>query len=164
MPIADDKVRVFEDSVLLPALQELSESPALGRDFDIEVVVTRPAKNAVSEELLANLEGALRRRAGPSLVLTERPRKDPAAPAVAGIYVMTPFYELSGDEASASPGVMFWMRFNNKLHAFAHRYDNAIARHPVSQITRPHVLNHVLNSLTFFKLYAWSQTPFPGYR
>ena len=163
MGIADDKLKVFEDGVLLPSLEEISKAPGLLRDFECELVVKRPAKDAPGEELLGNLEGALRRRAGPSLVLVDRNRPGDV-PAVAGRYVVTAFYELDGDQAWAAPGVMFWMRFNNKLHAFAHRYDNAIARHAVEKITRPQVLNHVLGSLSFYKLHAWSPTPFPGYR
>jgi len=56
------------------------------------------------------------------------------------------------------------MRFNNKLHAFNHRYDNAVARHRVEDVTRPHVLNHFLGSFDFYKLYAFFEQRFPGYR
>lgn len=160
---ADERIHTFEQSVLLPALDEIAASPALGRDFAPTVVKARPAADAGVEELLASLAGALRRRAGPSIALVDR-KVRPNVPAVAGRYVVTTFYEVAGDDAYASPGVMFWMKFNNKLHAFAHRYDNAVARHRVEEIQRTQVLNHVLNSLTFYKLYAWSDAPFPGYR
>lgn len=163
MVIADDKLKVFEDSVLLPSLEEISQAPRLLQDFSCELVVKRPSADAGVEELLGSLAGAMRRRAGPSLALVDR-KAPPDVPAVAGRYVVTAFYEVAGDDAYAAPGVMFWMRFNNKLHAFAHRYDNAIAKHRVEDITRPHVLNHVLGSLTFYKLHAWSPTAFPGYR
>jgi len=34
----------------------------------------------------------------------------------------------------------------------------------VEDVTRPHVLNHVLRSFDFYKLHVFSEKPFPGYR
>ncbi len=45
-----------------------------------------------------------------------------------------------------------------------HGYDDEIAYHAIEDITREHVLNHVLRSRDFYKLYALSDRPFPGYR
>jgi hypothetical protein len=161
--LADAKIAVFEDSIALPALTEVTSSPALQRDFLADMVVKRPLSDARSEELLGNVAATFRKRPGTSLLLTDRkPPQDIAA--IGGRYAMTIIYDVQGDEVYASPAVMFWMAFNNKLHGFAHRYDNAIARHRVEDITRLQVLNHVLNSVTFYKAYAYAPAPFPGYR
>jgi hypothetical protein len=159
----DDKIRTFEQSIVLPALAEVCASPALQRDFAAEVVVERPHADAPSEELLATLAATFRKRTGPSLLLANL-EPPPDVIAIGGKYAMTVLYDLQGDDVHAAPGVMFWMKFDNKLHAFAHRYDNAIARHAVERITKLHVQNHVLNSLTFYKLHAFAPTAFPGYR
>ena len=156
-------VKTFEQTILGPALEEISRAPALLREYAVEVVTKRPSGDENAEELLEALAGAMRRPAGPSLVLTSR-NIPPDLSRLAGRYTMTVFYEMAGDEAYASPAVLCWMRFNNKLHIFAHRYDNDIARHRVQDVTRPHVLNHVLRSFDFYKLYAFSEKPFPGYR
>jgi hypothetical protein len=160
---ADAKIAVFEDSIVLPALAEVTAAPALNRDFAADLVVKRPLADAQSEELLGNLAATFRRRTGPSLVLTDR-NPPPRIAAIGGRYAMSVLYDAQGDEVYASPGVMFWMAFNNKLHGFAHRYDNAIGRHRVEDLTRKHVLDHLLGSVSFFKLYAYAPTPFPGYR
>lgn len=160
---ADEVIAVFEDSVVLPSLQEVVESKALQRDFAPELVLKRPVADAQAEELLTNIAATFRKRTGPSLLLTERNPPAQRA-AIGGRYAMTVLYDVAGADVFAAPGVMFWMAFNNKLHAFAHRYDNAIARHRVQDITRPQVLNHLLNSLSFYKMYAYAPTPFPGYR
>jgi len=157
------KVKTFEQSILLPALEEIGRSPALLRDYTVEVVAKRPSLDENAEELLESLAGAMRRPAGPSLVITSR-QVPPELSRLAGRYTMTVFYDAQGEEAYASPAVLLWMRFNNKLHIFAHRYDNDVARHRVEDVTRPHVLNHVLRSFDFYKLYAFSEEPFPGYR
>jgi hypothetical protein len=160
---ADAKIAVFEDSIVIPALAEMTSAPSLQRDFAADMVMKRPLADAKSEELLSTIATTFRKRTGPSVVLTDR--KAPAGiAAIGGRYAMSVLYDVQGDEVYASPGVMFWMAFNNKLHGFAHRYDNAIARHRVEDITRVQVLNHVLNSLTFYKVQAYSPAPFPGYR
>ena len=160
---ADRKIRHFEDSVLLRALAEIAQSPRLLTEFAAEVVTKRPHADAGVEELLASLTHAFRRRAGPSLVLSNRERPSDVS-AVAGHYVMTTLYDVDGDQVFAAPAVIFWMRFNNKLHLFDHRYDHAVPRYPVQDVTRKEVLDHVLRSFDFYKVYALSDQPFPGYR
>jgi hypothetical protein len=81
-----------------------------------------------------------------------------------GRYVMTTLYAIRNDEVYAAPAVLFWMRFNGKLHAFNHRYDNEVRLHRVEDVTRSHILNHILNSFDFYKLEAFADQPFPGYR
>jgi len=160
---ADAKIAVFEDSIVLPALTQVTGSEPLTRDFVAELVVKRPVADAASEELLTNIAATFRKRAGSSLMLVDR-KAPPGIARIGGRFGLTVIYDVQGDEVYASPGVMFWMAFNNKLHGFAHRYDNAIARHRVEDITRVQVLNHLLGALSFYKLYAYAPTPFPGYR
>lgn len=164
MTVADERIKTFESDVLLPALTEVSNSPALLKEYEAEVVAKRPSADAAAEELLSELAGAIGRRAGPSLVLKNR-NVPPGLSRLAGRYVMTVFYQVDHNESVlVSPGVIFWMRFNNKLHAFNHRYDNNVERHSVEEVLRSHVLNHILGSFDFYKLYAFSDQPFPGYR
>jgi hypothetical protein len=160
--VVDEKIGVFESGVLIPALTEVSQSNALLSEYEAEVVARRPSADAAAEELLQSLAGAIPRRAGPSLVLTNR-SVPPGMSRLAGRYVTTAFYRVKDSEVYASPGVMFWMRFNNKLHAFDHRYDNYVENHRVEEVTRLQVLNHILGAFDFYKIYAFSEQPFPGY-
>jgi hypothetical protein len=162
MTVADQKIKAFESGVLIAALTEVSQSTALLREYEAEVVTQRPCGDAAAEELLAALAQAISRRAGPSLVLKNR-QVPPGLSRLAGRYVMTVFYQEDADQVYVSPSVILWMRFNNKLHVFNHRYDNAVARHRVEDVTRSHVLTHILNSFDFYKIYAFSEHPFPGY-
>lgn len=152
-------IATFEQEVLLPALAEVCKAPALLRDYTAEVITQRPAADEAVEELIAALSGAMRRVAGPSLVLSNRDRPDGIS-RIGGHYVMTTMY--AGE--NVSPAVIFWMRFNNKLHVFDHRYDNDVAQMPVTSVTKRHIQNHILTSFDFYKLYAFAETPFPGYR
>lgn len=158
-----ENVKAFEQTVLLPALREIGAAPALLREYTVEVVARRPSVDESAEQILGDLAGAMRRDAGPSLVIVNR-SVPPGLSPLAGRYVMTVFYEQDESRVAASPAVLFWMRFNNKLHVFAHRYDNDIAFHPVEDVTRQHIFNHVLRSFDFYKLYAFSDKAFPGYR
>ena len=162
MTAADQKIKAFESDVLIAALTEVSKSKALLTEYEAEVVVQRPSADAAAEDLLASLAEAISRRAGPSLVLKNR-QIPPGLSRLAGRYVMTVFYQEDEDQVFASPSVIFWMRFNNTLHVFNHRYDNAVAYHRVEDVKRSHVLNHILGSFDFYKIYAFSERPFPGY-
>src|SRR5688572_2317589 len=129
-------IATFESSVPLPSLEEICSSTGLNREYTPQLVSSRPHADPLIEELLQTLATTMRRPHGPSLVISNKTRPEGVIP-IGGHYVMTVFY--NGD--CAAPGVIFWMRFNNKLHAFNHRYDNNIAQHAVADITRPHVLN-----------------------
>jgi hypothetical protein len=152
-------IESFERNVLIPALDEVCRAPALLRDYNAKLVTERPAADDNVEALLTALTGAMRRQAGPSLVLSNRERPEGISP-IGGHYVMTVMY--AGEYVS--PAVIFWMRFNNKLHVFDHRYDNAIAQMPITSVTKHQIQNHILTSFDFYKLYAFADTPFPGYR
>lgn len=160
---ADAKIAVFEETIVLPALKEVSTAPALLRDFAASVVVKRPVADPNSETLLADLANAFGKRTGPSLVLIDRFPPAVSSP-IGGRFAMTVLYDVVGDEVFAAPGVMFWMAFNNRLHGFLHRYDTAIAQHRVEDITKNHVLNQMLGSVTFYQVQAFSPAPFPGYQ
>jgi len=162
MRTADDKIREFEDTVLLPALTNVSQAPRLLQEYTAEVVHKQPSADGAAEDLILSLAGALGGTTGPSLVLTNR-EIPPDLSRLAGRYVMTVLYNVQGDEVFVSPGVLFWMRFNNKLHIFNHRYDNEVAHHRIEDVTRQHILNHILRSFDFYKIYAFSEEPFPGY-
>jgi hypothetical protein len=147
----------FESNVWLPAIQEICESPALRRDYT--PTIARPQENENVDELISALAGALRRPHGPALVISNTARP-PGISAIGGHYVVAPFYV---GELYVSPGVIFWMRFNNKLHVFDHRYDDSRAQFPIGEVTRHDIQNHVLRSFDFYKLCAFSDQPFPGY-
>lgn len=154
----------FEQQLLLPALAEISQSPRLRAEYEPIVLRRDAPADPATAELLHTIDTAAgrSRQRGTALVLANRTR--PAGvPGAAGRYAMAVLYGFDGQAVLASPMVVFWMRFDNKLHAFDHRYDPAVAAHRVQDVTRAHVLNHVLASFDFYKLYASSPTPFPGY-
>ncbi len=62
------------------------------------------------------------------------------------------------DVIYAAPMVMHYMQFDQKFHRFLHRFDPAIEQHQLEYITRAQVLQHSLDSLTFYELYAQSET------
>jgi hypothetical protein len=63
MTVADERKKTFESSVVLPALTEVSNSPALLKEYEAEVVAKRPSADAAAEELLSELAGAMGRAA-----------------------------------------------------------------------------------------------------
>ena len=99
------KVKTFEQTILLPAFDEVSKAPALLHEYSAEVVKHRPSVDANAEELLEALAGAMRRPAGPSLVLTNR-TIPPDVSRLAGRYALTVFYDEDEDEVFASPAVL----------------------------------------------------------
>ena len=154
-------VAKFETDTLIPAFEEICASPALNTDWAPEIVKARPHGNPAVEELLTALAGAFKgKTTGASLVIAKRAR-DASWPATAGYYVMTAMYV---GRQFVSPALIYWMQFNERAHAFDHRYDPTRAQIPLRDITRADVLNHVLESFDFYKLHAFSTEPFPGYR
>lgn len=156
----------FETEVLRPALAEVCESRRLLADYTARVIelgetdIDAPTGQLV--ETLAALAANSDRQPGPTLVLADRERQ-PDWPDIAGRYAMTPMYAVDGDRVYASPTVCFWMRFNANLHGFNHRYDPEIARHPLEDVTRAHILNHVLASFDFYKIFANARERPPGF-
>lgn len=99
---ADAKIAVFEDSIVLPALTEVTGSESLSRDFAAELVVKRPVADAASEELLANIAATFRKRPGTSLLLVDR-KPPPDIARIGGRYGLTVIYDVQGTEVYASP-------------------------------------------------------------
>jgi hypothetical protein len=54
--------------------------------------------------------------------------------------------------------VMYYMQSDQKFHRFLHRFDPAIEQHQLEYITGAQVLQHSLDSLTFYELYAQRET------
>jgi len=57
-----------------------------------------------------------------------------------------------------SPWVFYWMRYDDRLHSFDHRYDDQLPYFPIENITRAEPVNHALTSLSYFDLHAFSST------
>jgi len=165
MSIPDDKIETFEQTLVLPALREVCAARRLTTDYEATLITSRPAAKPEVEQLLSELVAAVgpEWRPGPSLALENHERRA-GMHDLGGRYVMTVFYMVHGDTVFATPAVVFWMKFNGKLHVFIHRYDNTVPLLPVESVTRPQILNHILNSFDFYKLEAFSEQPFPGYR
>lgn len=172
-----EKIVSFERDVLGPALDEILAAKSLAANYEVRVRAaasqggdvwsawSKQEGGADPDALWTMVDGALRmnRSNGPSLILTKRDR-DPGLPSIAGVFLMIPYYRVVGSAVYAAPGVGYWMKFNQNVHVFTHRYDNAIANHAIESVTKSHVLNHVLNSVSFYEMYAFSDRPFPGYR
>jgi hypothetical protein len=71
-------------------------------------------------------------------------------------YFQTIKFAIEGAEVCACPVVIYFMRFNNRLHMFQHRFDAAIEKHRVDDITREHILNHFLGSFFYYQTSAQS--------
>jgi hypothetical protein len=152
----------FETNILTPALAEVCASTRLLAEYTAQVINRgEPAPDEPTEALCV-IAMELDWVPGTALVLANRDRR-PDWPVIAGRYAMMVMYVLDGADCFASPAVGFWMRFDQDLHFFDHRYDNAIARHPLEDITRAHILNHILGSFDFYKIFATAPKPPPGF-
>src|SRR5262249_6496973 len=80
---------------------------------------------------------------------------EPDASRYAGKFFETIVFVVGPDETvAASPFVLYHMRFDNKLHGFAHRFDNSQAFEPVETIDKYAIQNHFLGAYDFFKMHA----------
>jgi hypothetical protein len=97
---------------------------------------------------------------GPTLVIVEPAhRRAPYASPQAGRFYVSARYTIGHDGGvSVSPRVFYWMRFDEKLHLFAHRYDNDRAHYPIEEATREDLVNHALRSIAGFDVYAFAPT------
>lgn len=85
---------------------------------------------------------------------------EPAESRYAGKFFETIVFVVDPDErVYASPLVFHHMKFDNKLHGFAQRFDNSIAAHEVEALDKYQILNHFLGAFDFFKLHAKRDEP-----
>ncbi|CAN5217835.1 hypothetical protein BH09MYX1_BH09MYX1_09510 [soil metagenome] len=169
----------FEFQLLLPLYEEVRSSPRMAakeRTFQIERElhtddpITNGAFAAVHSkrrsiaDLASTAEAAQAGEwIGSTLVLVEPAEKRASyTHPQAGRFYLSALYRLPGDgRVFASPWVVYWMRFNDALHAFAHRYVGAIAEHPIETLTRKDLVNHALGAISGFDIYAYAaERPF----
>lgn len=80
---------------------------------------------------------------------------EPSESRYGGIYFETIVYVVGpNDQVWASPFVFYHMKFDNKLHGFAHRFDNNQERQAVETIDKYAVQNHFLNAYDYYKIHA----------
>ena len=173
VPIVD-RIADFNRRLLLPVFSEIEASARMAeKGRTLHHVHSLTPEDATTREALQMLHGARRSLVdmprtppmeqvgewvGPTLVIAE----DAALRArlghpQAGIYYNSTLYRVTSDNrVFGAPFVFFWMKFDGKLHGFAHRYDNAIADHPIEEIARAQIVNHALSSITFFDIHAMS--------
>jgi hypothetical protein len=82
---------------------------------------------------------------------------EPAASPYAGKFFETILLRVGPNDAVyASPFVLYHMQFDNKLHAFAHRFDNSQAAQEIETIDKLAIQNHFLSAYDYFKIHARS--------
>jgi hypothetical protein len=173
--MTDPRIASFQRDLILPAYTEYAESPRLARDFTVHIyrdAVDDPIHAMLvaalaerfgqeAESLGSVTRGRVRREAeiaiGPILVVEDRdPARRPAP--LGGRYVSAPtFRTTSAGELVVSPVVLYQMQFDGELHGFHHRYA-ALAEMPIEKVTRAMIVNHMLNSFSFFRMHAMSPT------
>ncbi len=149
----DPRLAAFHRDILLPAYAEIAASPRMQRDFTVHVY-----DDAIDDSLHATLvaELARDRTIGPVLMIEELEQARRPVP-FGGRYLAAPMLRVTDDALLASPVVMFQMQFDRDLHVFQQRY-SALSELPLEKITRAMILNHVLNSFSFFRIHAMSPT------
>lgn len=162
------KIDAFVRGILLPTFEEMrptlerhgkrvvvAEADAFGDAFlDSFFAEVHPDRRLVRELATAPPPTAPTRFVGPTFAVVDAERYDSR---YAGTFFDTIVFEVGpDDEVSASPFVVYHMKFDNKLHAFAHRFDNAQARQPIETIDRYAIQNHFLGAYDYFKMHARS--------
>jgi hypothetical protein len=157
-----ERALAFVRTTIAPCLTTVASSPPLLQDFSVYVLdldAGAPTNSARAEmlELLREGEAETSPILGSVLLIEER---DPARrqPVYAGRYMMGPQFHFVGDEVYVSPLVMFQMKFDGKLHKFKHRYDAAIENHRLEDVTSEQILNHVIDSFSFYRMHAFADT------
>jgi hypothetical protein len=168
-----EKIAAFNRTVLLPAFEEIkttlerkgkraivAEDDRLGDEFLESVYREMHPGGRLARELLTSpptadeLADGTARYLGPTIVCID---PEPAESRYAGKYFETIVFVVGPNDAVyASPFVLYHMKFDNKLHAFAHRFDNAQPLQPIETIDKYAVQNHFLGAYDFFKLHARS--------
>ena len=162
------KIEDFEKRLIVPFFEEVKASRRLA-DRTFHIVSGSHSGDARIDELLqimhpdrAFLEPKVpvassapeTRFVGRTLVVVN-PGSQPHPDA--GKFFLSVTYRCGpGGDVYTSPYVMYYMRFDGKLHQFDHRYDATVAAHRVEDVTRAQVLNHMLDSFQFYEMHAGS--------
>jgi hypothetical protein len=163
--MTDPRVTTFLKDVLLPAYTEIAASPRMGRDFATHiyrdaiddpihaVLATRFAEVAIDRDDLSM---------GPVILVEDRdPARRPAP--FGGRFLAAPMLracetrKVGETDILVAPSVMFQMQFDGDLHVFQHRY-TSLVEVAIEKVTRTMILNHMLNSFSFFRIHALSSS------
>jgi len=152
----------FVRTTVAPSFTTVASSAPLLKDFTVHVLdlaAGTPTNSARAELLEILREGDTEdtKILGSVLLIEERDEAK-RQPVYAGRYVMGPQFQFVGDDIHVSPLVMFQMKFDSKLHKFKHRYDAAIENHRIEDVTSDHILNHVIESFSYYRMHANSDT------
>jgi hypothetical protein len=166
-----EKIAAFHESAVVPAFAEIkatlerhgkrvfiAENDRIGDEFLEQFYreVHGPTKLARELESSApsddEIASGRARYLGYSLVAVDA---EPAESRYGGIFFETIVYIVGpNDQVWASPFVFYHMKFDNKLHGFAHRFDNNQERQAVETIDKYAVQNHFLNAYDYYKIHA----------
>ena len=157
--MTDPRVTAFVHDLLLPTYAEIAASPRQGRDFSTHVyrdAVDDPIHAALVAELGVVTRGRDDLSLGPVILVEDRDGSR-RPPPFGGRFLAAPTLRTAtgSPDILVAPLVLYQMEFDGRLHAFQHRYA-ALAEVPVEHVTRVMILNHMLNSFTFFRMHALS--------
>jgi hypothetical protein len=171
-----ERIADFHRTLVLPAFEEIERSPRMAaKGRTLRHVFALETGDPTTDDALAMLHSKRRSLValprtpeaeqagewvGPTLIIAEAAATRAAlGHPQAGIYYSSVLFRITeAGRIFVSPFVFFWMRFDDKMHGFAHRYDNDIADHPIEDVTRAQIINHALGSITFFDMHAMSTT------
>ncbi len=169
-----ERIDAFNAELLLPLYVEILNSPRLAQSGRaVHILSGRQTGDPVADAALARVHPARRQLAdleatpaatqpgewvGHTLLICE-----PAAVLAsyadpqAGRFYSSVIFTITDDHrVLAAPRVFYWMECNERMHAFAQRYDHAIAEHEISAIDRTHLLHHALSSIGAYDIGAFS--------
>jgi hypothetical protein len=166
-----EAIAEFNQKLLLPLYAEIQSSPRMtSKGRTIAIADAPPSGDSLTDGLIEAAHGARKHVStfdgapgeyfGATLVIVEPPElRAPYKHLQAGRFYMTALFSALADGVvSVAPYVAYWMRFNDKLHAFPHRYDNARAVYPIEQATRKDLVNHALGAISAFDMSAFRET------
>lgn len=161
------KIHAFHQNTVVPAFETITASLEQ-QHKKVRLVADRSAGEAALDEMLkvmhpqarflgelperfptpAAVQQGLARYVGYSLAVEE--------PAVApnryqGKFITSVELRFGPNDAVyAAPAVIYYMRWNNNLNKFAHRFNNQIQNHTVETIRRSDITNHFYNAYSFY--------------
>lgn len=171
-PVVYDKIDAFNTTALLPAFEEIratlerhgkrviiAEDERLGDEFLEGFYREIHETRRYARELIETPPSAEEMYEGGATYLGHTlVAVDPAEPGesrYAGKVFETILFTVGfDDEVYAAPFVLYHMKFDNKLHGFKHRFDNAQEFQRVETIDKYAVQNHFLGAYDFFKIHA----------